>query len=208
MSHQHRAFARLVLPQIVTLFTLIFLASSAAQAQTTQRVRGTITGLEGNMLSVKTREGKDVKLMLSEKTVVVASKALKLEELKPGEYVGATTQARPDGSMIAVEVHSISATAKPGHFEWDLQPGSMMTNGNVTGAVTQTSGGHELKLDHQTGSRTIVVAPGTPIVTTIPADRAALKPGETIFTTAAVATDGAMTVQRIQVSRDGVKPPQ
>jgi hypothetical protein len=38
--------------------------------------------------------------------------------------------------------------------------------------------------------------------------RSALKPGEYIFTSAAVGADGTMTIQRIQVSRDGVKPPQ
>src|SRR5688500_205653 len=74
----------------VALFTF---AADAAHAQVSLRVRGTITGLNDNILSVKTREGKDLKLQLSDKTVVVAAKAIKLEELKPGDYVGTTTQA-------------------------------------------------------------------------------------------------------------------
>lgn len=189
------------------LLTLLFVWS-AAQAQVSMRVRGTISALDGNVLSVKTREGKDLKLVLSEKVSVVAARALKLEDLKPGEYVGATTQKRVDGALVALELHTLPATAQSGYFEWDLQPDSMMTNGNVEGTVAKTASGQQLTLKYKDGSQTIVVPPGTPVVTNTPADRSALKPGEYIFTSAAVGADGTMTVQRIQVSRDGVRPPQ
>lgn len=199
-----RAFAL----HVAVLMVLSFVWSMAAQAQVSMRVRGTITGLEGNVLSVKTREGKDLKLVLSEKLVVVAARAMKLEDLKPGEYIGATTQKRADGSLVALGLHTLPATAKPGHFEWDLQPDTMMTNGSVEGTVARTASGQQLTLNYKEGSQTIVVPPGTPVVTNSPADRSALKPGEYIFTSAAVGADGTMTVQRIQVSRDGVRPPQ
>jgi hypothetical protein len=192
----------------ITVLAVLLAFAATAQAQVSQRVRGTITSLDGDVLSVKTREGKDLKLKLSEKAVVVAAKALKLEELKPGEYVGATTQTRADGALVALELHTIPPTAQSGHFAWDLQPNAMMTNGSVEGTVSKAAGGQQVTLKYKEGSQTIVVPPGTPIVTNTPADRSALKPGEYIFTSAAVATDGTMTVQRIQVSRDGVKPPQ
>ena len=197
-----------VATQVASLAALLVFACAAAQAQVSLRVRGTITALDGNVLSVKTREGKDLQLRLSDKLVVVAAKALKLEELKPGDYVGTTTQPRADGTLVAVEVHTLAPTTKPGHTPWDLQPGAMMTNGNVAGAVAQSASVHQLTLEYQGGSQTIVVPPGTPIVTNTPADRSALRPGEYIFTVAAVGAEGTMTVQRIQVSRDGVKPPQ
>jgi hypothetical protein len=205
VGRERRRFA----VQLTLLLALLTFASAAAQAQAT-RIRGTITGLNGDMLSVKTREGKDIQIKLSEQTAVVASKTMKLEDLKPGDYVGTTTEKRPDGSLAAVEVHTLPATAKPGHTPWDLRPGSMMTNGKVAdaGSVVKSAGGQQLKLEYQDGSQTVIVPPGTPIVTNTPADRSALKPGEYIFTTATVGPDGTMTTQRIQVSRDGVKPPQ
>jgi hypothetical protein len=52
------------------------------------------------------------------------------------------------------------------------------------------------------------VPEGTPIVTTVPADASFLKPGEYVFASARVDAEGKMTVLRIQVSKDGVKPPQ
>lgn len=189
------------------VLVLLAFVTASAYAQVSMRVRGTITGLEGDVLSVKTREGKDIQLRLSEKTAVVVAKAMKLEDLKAGDYVGSTTQKRPDGSLVAVEVHTLPPTAKPGHTAWDLEPGSMMTNGNI-GTVGRGTGGQELVIDYQGGSQKIVVPAGTPIVTNAPADRAALRKGEYIFTTASVATDGTMTTQRIQVSAGGVKPPQ
>jgi hypothetical protein len=189
------------------LLAIVGFVSAAAYAQTPQRVRGTITALDGDVLSVKTRDGKDIKLKLGEKAVVVAAKAMKLEDLKPGDYVGATTQKRADGALVAVEVHTLSPTTKPGHIPWDLEPGSMMTNANV-GAVVQSAGARELKLEYPGGSQTIIVPVGIPVVTNVPADRSALKPGEFIFTVAQVAPDGTLVVQRVTVSRDGVKPPQ
>ena len=53
------------------LLSVLISASVAAQAQTNLRVRGTITAFDGSVLSVKTREGKDLRLNLGEKTVVV-----------------------------------------------------------------------------------------------------------------------------------------
>jgi hypothetical protein len=94
-----------------------------------------------------------------------------------------------------------------GHRPWDLEPGSMMTNARVT-AVVQSTNGRELTLTYKDGAQKIIVPEGTPIVSAQPADRAALKPGETVFFGGEKAADGTVTpTGRIQVSKDGVKPP-
>ena len=188
---------------LLATFTLV----GAAHAQTSMRVRGTITAVEGDVLSVKSRDGKDLKLHMTEKTTVAAAKALTLSDLKKGDYVGATTQKSPDGALIAREVHTIARTVREGHGPWDLEPGAMMTNANVA-TVSMADKGPELTLDYKDGSQKIIVPPGTPIVTTVPADRSFLKPGEYIFAPTSVDAEGKMTVLRIQVSRDGVRPPQ
>ena len=181
-------------------------ACAAAYAQTNMRVRGTVTALDGKVVSVKSRDGKDLKLQFPESGAVVAAKAITLADLKPGDYVGVTS-IRKDGVMTAREVHTIPRTAAEGHTPWDLEPESSMTNANIAKAVKSTSG-HELTLEYRGGSQTIQVPDGTPIVTTVPADRALLTPGTYIFTIAQVAADGTMTTQRIQAAKDGVKPPQ
>lgn len=192
---------------IVLLLGSVALTSTVSDAQTSVRVRGTITAVEGDVLKVKSRDGKDLMLHMTEKTTVAAAKAITLADLKPGDYVGVTTMKGTDGALVAREVHTIARTVREGHGPWDLEPGAMMTNANVA-TVVKTGGGHEIALEYKGGAQKITVPPGTPIVTTVPADRSFLKPGEYIFAPTSVDADGKMTVLRIQVSKDGVRPPQ
>jgi hypothetical protein len=187
----------------LALFVLV-VVSSMAIAQTPTRVRGTITALEGDVLSVKSREGQDLKIHLVSNVGVTTAKTASLDELK-GKYVGVTAISK-DGKMTAVEVHAIPPQAKPGHFPWDLQPGSTMTNANLDG-IAQVSGGNEITLNYQGGSQQVLVPPGTPIVAFDPGSRADLKPGEWIWTNARQEADGKIVAERLNVSKDGVKPP-
>lgn len=182
----------------------VLLATTAALAQTPARVRGTITSLDGDVLSVKSREGKDLKLHLVANVGVTTAKSAALDELK-GKYVGVTA-VQKDGKMTALEVHAIPPQAKPGHFPWDLEPGSTMTNANLDG-IAGASGGNEITLNYQGGSQRILVPPGTPIVAFDPGSRADLKPGEWIWTNARQEADGKIVVERLNVSKNGVKPP-
>lgn len=189
------------------LLCCALLAMTAASAQTTQRIRGTITAFEGNMLSVKSRDGKDLRIELTEKASVATVKAMTLADLKAGDYVGSTTRKRADGVLVALEVHTIPPTVREGYIPWDLEPDTMMTNANVASLV-QSAGGQELVLEYKGGTQKILVPPGTPIATSVTADRSALKPGEYIFVGANVGADGKLSITgRIQVSKDGVRPP-
>jgi hypothetical protein len=188
------------------LLSLLGIATVSVHAQSTLRVRGTISEFDGSVLSVKSRDGKDLKLKLADNATIAAAKAMTLSDLKPGDYVGATTRSGPDGARVAVEIHTLAPTTPEGHIPWDLEPESMMTNANV--ASVESAGGQYVTLQHKGGSQKILVPAGTPIVTNTPADRSYLKRGEYIFSIAQVGADGLMTVQRVQVSRDGVRPPQ
>ena len=181
----------------------LLLATTAAFAQAPTRVRGIILSLDGDVLSVKSREGQDLKLHLASNVGVTTAKTTTLDALK-GKYVGVTAVDK-GGKMTALEVHAIPPQAKPGHFPWDLAPESTMTNANLDG-VARSSGGNEITLNYQGGSKTVLVPPGTPIVAFDPGTRADLKPGETIWTNARQEA-GKIIVERLNVSKDGVKPP-
>ena len=196
--------------RIALLFSALALVSAAADAQQTNvRVRGTITAFDGNVISVKSREGEDLKIKLADNAAVTTVKALSLADIKPGDAVGSSAVQR-DGKLTALEVHVFPASRaipNEGHRPWDLQPGSTMTNAMVS-AVVQASSGRELTLKYKDGSQKILVPQTTPIVTAVPADRSLLVPGEYVFLVADVGADGKMTASRIQVSKDGIKPPQ
>ncbi len=186
---------------------LFALVGTLAEAQTPMRIRGTITGLDGNVLSVKSRDGKDLKINLADNFSVAATKAITLADIKLGDYVGSAAMKRPDGALVALEVHIIPRSVPEGHTPWDLEPGSTMTNATLT-AVVQATGGREITLEYKDGSQKIFVPEGVPIATTVPGDRSLLVPSAYIFTVAQVAPDGKISASRIQVSKDGVKPPQ
>jgi hypothetical protein len=186
---------------------LLSVVSCVALAQTNVRVRGTITALKGDVLTVKTREGRDLQLNLAPDASVATAKAIKLEDIKPGTYIGVTSVKGADGRLVAKEVHTLPPQAPSGHMPWDLLPDSSMTNANLA-ATTQASGGNEITLKYKDGEQKILVTSETAVVTFEPGSRADLKPGETIFSTARVADDGKFITQRVSVSKNGVKPPQ
>jgi hypothetical protein len=183
------------------------LAAQVATAQTAARIRGTITAVEGNVLSVKTREGQDIKINIPDNVGVSAAKAVTLADFKPGAYVGATARINAAGVLVASEVHALPPVAAPGHTPWDSAPGDTMTNANMV-KVVKTAAGNELTMEFKGESRQILVPNGTPIVDFVPGDRSLLVPGATIFTGAQIAADGKISAARISVSKDGVKPPQ
>lgn len=183
------------------------LASQSAAAQTNVRVRGTITAFDGNVLSVKSRDGRDLKLRLADHAAVLTAKAIKLGDLRNGDYVGVTSIRAPDGTRVAREVHTIPRTVPEGDGPWDLEPGSKMTNANVA-AIVQEAGNREVTLKYKDGAQKIRVPDSAPVVTTVPADKSSLRPGEYVFIAAQSAADGSMIANRIQVSKDGVRPPQ
>ena len=198
--------------EVVLLSFLLAVAGivGTASAQTPARIRGTITAIEGNMLSLKSREGKDLKLEIPPDATYSYMKKLSIAEVKPGTPLGTSAVAGPDGKIVALELH-LFPVGRPvpseGHRPWDLEPNSTMTNGMVT-AMVEVGDGRELTLSYKEGSQRVVVPANIPIVTSQAGDRSLLVVGEYAFIAATVAADGKMTAQRLQVSKDGVRPPQ
>jgi len=189
-----------------TVFACLALAT-AAGAQTNVRIRGTITSVDATSMAVKTRDGRDLTMTLPENATVAVAKAVRFEEIKEGDFLGATTKAGPNGTEVAIELHYLAPTSNAGQSAWDLEPNSKMTNATVQAKVVGT-GNHEITVQYPGGTQKIVVPNGIPIVRSVPGTRADLKPGEYVFTSAQAAGDGALTASRIQVSKDGVRPPQ
>jgi hypothetical protein len=190
-----------------TLAALILaLSVSAALAQTNVRVRGTIAALDGDVLVVKSRDGRDLQLHLAPNTQIVTARAATLADFQPGSYVGVTSVKGPNGQLVAKRVHALGPQVPQMHGAWDGIPNSMMTNSNIT-AITKAGSGNELTLKNKDGEQKILVDSQTEYYNFAPGTRADLKKGETIFTGARVEGDKLLT-QRITVSKDGVKPPQ
>ena len=191
---------------------MALITATAAVAQTTPtRIRGTISAIDGKTVTIATREGPTVKVNLADNWTVNLVAPLTMADIKQGGFVGIASLKGPDGSLNALEVLVFPAAmqaAKPGegHYPWDLQPESMMTNATVA-AVAAGGDGQTLKLEYQDGTQTIKVKPGTPIVTFLPGTQADAKVGAKVFVGAAKAADGTLTAPRLNVGKDGMTPP-
>jgi len=193
----------------VVLLSVLLAFAGVSSAQTQVRVRGTITAVDGNMLSVKSREGHDLRIEIAPDAVFSYMKKLSLDDVKPGTPLGTSAVAGPDGKIVALELH-LFPVGRPvpseGHRSWDLEPNSTMTNGMVT-AMVEAGNGRELTLSYKEGTQRVVVPASIPIVTSQAGDRSLLVVGEYVLIAATIA-EGKMTAQRLQISKDGVRPPQ
>ena len=190
------------------VLTAVGVSSASAQQPSTVRVRGTIEAVDGPMLTIKTREGTDVKARLDDKAMIVAVVKASIADVKQGGFIGVTGMPQADGSQKCMEIHIFPEAMRgtgEGHRPWDLQPKSTMTNATVE-QVTSV-GDHEIHLKYKDGEKKIVVGPECPIVTYAPGDKAELKPGAKIFINAATRQeDGTLSVPRINVGRDAAPP--
>jgi len=172
-------------------------------------IRGQVQSLDGDTLVVTPKTGAPITVKLSPHWLVVVVKPISVDAIQPGSFIGTTEVDRPDGSGQSLEVHVFPPGVKlgEGHYPWDLQPHSMMTNGTV-GTVKPGANGRELDVAFPSGTRHIVVPPDVPIVLmTFAPDHALVKPGAGVFVIGAPQADGTYAAGNVTIGENGAAPP-
>jgi hypothetical protein len=191
-----------------TLFALAPVAS--AQQAPTVRIRGTIEAVDGAMLMVKSRDGTDMKVRMTDNVTVTGVAKIAKADIKTGSYIGVTGMPQPDGSQKAVAIHVFPEAMRgtgEGFRPWDLRPNSTMTNATVDQKV-EANDGDTIVVKYKDGEKKVLVTPDTPIVTFIAGEKSELKPGAKIIIMGATKKeDGSLEASRINVGRDGITPP-
>ena len=181
----------------------------AQQPPSPSRVRGTIEGVDGDVLAVKSRSGEDVKLHMTGDMRVVGIAKISLDDIKVGSFIGTTTVPGPDGEQKAVEVHVFPEDMRgtgEGSRPFDLRPNSTMTNATVAQTVAGNDG-QTLTIKYKDGEKKVAVSPDTPVVTYVPADKSDLKAGAKVIAVMKKLPDGTFETNRVSVGRDGLTPP-
>ena len=194
MIQAHRLSAALIAATLT--------AALPALAQESGRLRGEIEKISGDMLTVKSAEGKSVQVMLEPGYTVSHAINVKLSDIKPGSFVG--VGALPDGDgMKAVQVVVFPPTSRATerHGAWASDPAGTMTNAPATQIVTGQKDG---KLTLTTGGKDyeITVPPEAPVVTTQPSNAAMVKPGAWIGISALTEAGGKYSTKAVTVSDD------
>jgi hypothetical protein len=149
-----------------------------------------------------------VRLALADNLAVNEVLPTELSAVQANSFVGIASMPGADGTLTALEVAVFPEAARgtgEGHYPWDLQPGSLMTNATVAD-VAAAPQGRRLQLRYKDGEKTVIVPPGVPIVTFKPADRSLLVAGAKLVVTAQL-RDGKPTALRALVGRNGFMPP-
>jgi len=195
---------------LVVLLAVAFVSTALAQQPPMVRIRGTIEAVDGPMLSVKSRDGTDMKVRVTDNAAVFGIAKTSLSEIKEGSYIGVTAMPEPDGTQKAIAVHIFPENqrgAAEGFRPWDLRPNSTMTNATVAETVAGVDG-QKILVKYKDGEKKVVVPPDTPIVTFLPGDKSELKPdAKIIIFGAAKKDDGTLEAARVNVGRDGITPP-
>ncbi|MDM0123431.1 hypothetical protein [Variovorax arabinosiphilus] len=186
--------------------------SAAVLAASTVRIRGTVVYADTNKLIVKDRGGEVVSMARVPNLPVSEVYRIKLADIKQGSFIGTAAMPQPDGTQKALEVLVFPEAARgtgEGHFPWDLQPQSTMTNATVAdlaAAPASVRGGQQLNLSYKGGEKTVIVPPNVPVVTFKPATDALLTPGAKVLVNAQE-RNGTPTALRVIAGRNGFTPP-
>ena len=195
---------------LLALLAVACVSTASAQQPPTVRIRGTIEAVDGPTLSIKSRDGSDVKVRVTDNVAVFGVTKTSLSEIKEGSYIGVTAMPEPDGTQKAIAVHIFPENqrgAAEGFRPWDLRANSTMTNATVAETVAGVNG-QSILVKYKDGEKKVVVPPETPIVTFVPGDKSELKVGaKIIIFGAAKKEDGTLEAARVNVGRDGITPP-
>jgi hypothetical protein len=191
---------------LASLMVMSVLGPAGAQQSPTVRIRGTIEAIDGPQLAVKSREGSDMKVRLTDNVTVFGVAKATIAEIKPGSYIGVSAMPDPDGSQRALAVQIFPESQRgvaEGFRPWDLRPNSTMTNATVA-----ETDGEIILVKYKDGEKKVVVPPDTPIVSFVAGDKSELKPGAKIIIFSATRKeDGTLEAARVNVGRDGITPP-
>ncbi len=175
------------------------------------RVRGTIEKIDGSSLTIKARDGSTVNVKLADNPRITAMVKASLSDIANGTFIGVTGMPQPDGSQKAIGIHIFMDNQKgvvPARFsQWDREPGSTMTNADVTATAAGVDG-QTLTVKYSDGEKKIIVPPSTPIVKFVPGTADDLKVGAQVAVLQGQKQpDGSITAPAINVGRDGAAPP-
>ena len=196
---------------VASLATVAVLGSAVwAQQPPTVRVRGTIEAVEGPLLAIKSRDGAEMKVRVTDNVTVTGVARTTMSEIRPGSYIGVSAMPEPDGSQKALAIQIFPEAQRgvaEGFRPWDLRAGSTMTNATVAETVAGVDG-QTILVKYKDGEKKVVVPPDTPIVAFVAGDKSELKPGAKIIIFGAVKKDdGTLEANRVNVGRDGITPP-
>lgn len=193
----------------------LVLGSSRLEAQSGSAgiavsVNGKLTSVKGQDLLVGTDHG-PVAVKLDDKAIIRGEVPIKVSDITPGMYVGATAEKQPNGTFRMSRLHVFSEDQRglgEGHKPLSSAPqsGATMTNANVAAiedVAVENVKDRMLTLKYKGGEIKFVVPPDIPVVKRVVGDSSLLQPGAVVSLQAARAPDGSLSTSQVTVRAAG-----
>ena len=184
---------------VAVLLATVSAAAAQAPASPPVRIRGTVQSLDGQILTVKARNGETMKVKLADDFVVMGITKAGVDDIASGKFIGTTTVGQRAGALVAEEVHIFPENMRgtgEGHYDWDLRPDSKMTNANVADVVKMAND-RVMTVQYKGGEKKILVTKDTVVVTYLPVDKGELKPVAPVFVVSQKQSDGSLSAARV-----------
>ncbi len=193
----------------VAVALALSVTSAAAQSDNTLRVRGTVTAIAADAITVQASSGQSVTVKLKPNYGVIQYVPIKITDVVANAYVAVASQPQADGSLKALSVVVFPEAMRgmgEGTKGWDLTAGSKMTNATA-GNIAAKPDGRELTLTFKGETQKISVPETASITTFTKVDATALRVGSKIVAFAERAADGTISSGFVGTSKDGSLPP-
>ncbi len=102
-NHRTRLWPGVLLAAAVVGYLLLPVVRAAPGAA--GQAEGTIAAVDTGAVTVATRTGSQVRIVVTGNTVVIQRKLSKLEDIKPNDFVGVTARREADGSLTAISIN-------------------------------------------------------------------------------------------------------
>lgn len=195
-------------------------ATSRARKDTgPDHIRGLITSAEGSAIVVKTRDGRSLRLGISNATTVFGVSRGSFGDVTFGTYVGSVSEQLGDDIYSPIRRDSLSWLHKGyelrifdeqlrglavGFMKWDLTHGSVMTHGWVDDIEERVLSIKYGPTDEE--ETDVEVSRDTPVHKLSLGDKSLLRSGARVFAGALKGPDGGYAAVFIFVGKDGAVP--
>lgn len=213
--------------RISWLLVCVIVVVAPAWAQIpADRLAGAVVALDGNTLNLRLNTGQALAVTLPADARLSGRAPATLDDIVPGAYVGATTTAQADGTLLASEVHIFPSSRRgsgEGHYPLPSTPGSMMTNATVArvdaaardgstvtnarvDAMSGSGSARTMTLKYHGGEQVIAVPAGIPIAMLEAVDRKEIVPGTHVIVSVTHRPDEPLVANRVTVGLRGFVP--
>ncbi len=164
------------------------------------QAEGTITAVDTGAVTVATRTGSQVRIVVTGNTLVIQRKLVKLEDIKPNDFVGVTARREADGSLTAISINILPpefrGRVRAAQFVMDT--GNIMTNARVFQNVRRIEG-RTLYLTLADGAAVIAVPRDAEVLRLTVIKSSDLKPGMRVVVRGETGSDGSLIAATINV---------